>query len=650
VLCDRFTDATFAYQGGGRGFDTGVLAQLEGWVQQGSQPDLTLWFDLAPATAAQRRAAVRSPTASRRRTRPSSSACGRLRAALRRRAAALRAHRRAGRARRGLAAGAGRCRGPHVIIGEDGAWPLPWLAEPVRQALGRQRGHALLLHGSAGIGVLPFALVLAQSWLCEAGPPAGAGAGAGGPDHRPACGRCGSCRLVQAHLHPDLLVLLPEVQRRELNWLLVDDKPDGEDKRKPSKQLRIEEARAAVDWVTRTSSRGRGKVVLLHPGEALNAHAANALLKTLEEPPPGTRLLITAGDPALLLPTVRSRCQHLVLPAPDARQAADWLEAQGVAGAPVLLAGCSGRPLDALSLARHNVDAGAWARLPSAVASGQAAALAGWPVPLVLDALHKICHDAMARAAGADARFFPADAVPAHASLAALAGWQRELARAARHDEHPWNEALLIDALVTAGAAAMARAAPRTRRSRAALGYTAVMNDRVSTRAAGLGPLVSPATGASPVVLPVPVGTATPAPSGNTVAAPLAPLPGAPGAAAGAASTRPSVIQLGLSREGRAVRGLHAPAHRWRPVRADHARLPAGRRHLPAAVAARRPAALPGGRQGGLDHAGQRLGRAHPGRGRALSERREDAPAEDQDRGSAGHQHFLVQAHADPVI
>jgi dTMP kinase len=59
VVCDRFTDATFAYQGGGRGFDQAVLAQLEQWVQQGRQPDLTLWFDLAPAVAAARREAAR---------------------------------------------------------------------------------------------------------------------------------------------------------------------------------------------------------------------------------------------------------------------------------------------------------------------------------------------------------------------------------------------------------------------------------------------------------------------------------------------------------------------------------------------------------------------------------------------------------------
>jgi dTMP kinase len=61
VLCDRFTDATFAYQGGGRGFDRHVLAQLEVWVQQGRQPDLTLWFDIEPEVAAQRRAAARAP-------------------------------------------------------------------------------------------------------------------------------------------------------------------------------------------------------------------------------------------------------------------------------------------------------------------------------------------------------------------------------------------------------------------------------------------------------------------------------------------------------------------------------------------------------------------------------------------------------------
>jgi dTMP kinase len=61
VLCDRFTDASFAYQGGGRGFDAGVLSTLEGWVHRDLQPDLTFWFDLPAAVAAERRAAVRAP-------------------------------------------------------------------------------------------------------------------------------------------------------------------------------------------------------------------------------------------------------------------------------------------------------------------------------------------------------------------------------------------------------------------------------------------------------------------------------------------------------------------------------------------------------------------------------------------------------------
>jgi len=61
VLCDRFTDASFAYQGGGRGFDVSVLAELERWVHAGIQPDLTIWFDLDPAVASERRVAARAP-------------------------------------------------------------------------------------------------------------------------------------------------------------------------------------------------------------------------------------------------------------------------------------------------------------------------------------------------------------------------------------------------------------------------------------------------------------------------------------------------------------------------------------------------------------------------------------------------------------
>lgn len=85
VLCDRFTDASFAYQGGGRGFDWVRLQTLEAWVQSGRQPDLTVWFDLAPATAAARRAAAREPD---RFERQDTAFFERVRAAYARRAAA----------------------------------------------------------------------------------------------------------------------------------------------------------------------------------------------------------------------------------------------------------------------------------------------------------------------------------------------------------------------------------------------------------------------------------------------------------------------------------------------------------------------------------------------------------------------------------
>lgn len=357
-----------------------------------------------------------------------------------------------------------------AVIGPDGQVPLPWLAEPLTQALVHARGHAVLLHVAPGAGALSFALMMAQAWLCEAGAPGEAPAGAPGLGERVriACGRCPSCHLVQTHGHPDLRVQLPEQGRRSLGWLLPEDRSGGDDaKRKPSRQIRIDETRALIDWIYKTSTRGRGKIAVVHPATALNLHAANALLKTLEEPPAGTRWLLTAEDPTALLPTVRSRCQHLRLPLPPPSQARAWLDGQGVARAQALLAACSGRPLDALGLARSGVDAAAWAALPQALREAQAAAFSAWPVPQLLDALLKVCHDAMAVAHGAPPRFFPAASLTAVGPMAALSDWHRELLRVSRHAEHPWNEGLLLESLVGLGARALtpppARSAPRGR-------------------------------------------------------------------------------------------------------------------------------------------------------------------------------------------
>jgi DNA polymerase-3 subunit delta' len=307
------------------------------------------------------------------------------------------------------------------------------------------------LQAAAGNGALEFGVLWAQASLCEA--PAGS--------PRP-CGHCGSCKLVAARLHPDLFVLMPEDQRRLHGWPLSGDKPDGDDaKKKPSRQIRIDEVRGLIDWSQKTSARGRGKVALLHPADTMNMQAASALLKTLEEPPQGTLLLLTAADAAWLLPTVRSRCQLVVLPAPPLVQAGAWLAGQGVVRPEVLLAACNGRPLDALALAQAGVTADAWAALPRSVAQGHTAAMAGWPTPQAVDALQKLCHDAMARAVGGAPAYFPADSVPAGAALQALVDWNAELLRVARHAEHPWNDGLLLEALVGQGRHALAGAVGR---------------------------------------------------------------------------------------------------------------------------------------------------------------------------------------------
>jgi DNA polymerase-3 subunit delta' len=255
------------------------------------------------------------------------------------------------------------------------------------------------------------------------------------------------------------MLLMPEQQRREHEWPLSGDKPEGDSSKKPSRQIRVDEVRLLIDWVFKTSARGRGKVALLTPGEALNLQSANALLKTLEEPPPGTRLIITTPDPQRLLPTVRSRCQVLRLAEPGAAAAEAWLAGQGVDDPAVLLAACAGRPLDALALHTAGVRADTWRRLPEALARGQGTAVQGWPLPQLLDLLLKLCHDAMAVAGGAAPRYFVPGSVPAAASPQRLRAWSLELQRVARHASHPWNEGVLAEALV-AGASRALRPQP----------------------------------------------------------------------------------------------------------------------------------------------------------------------------------------------
>lgn len=324
--------------------------------------------------------------------------------------------------------------------------PAPWIEAQTRQLLAQQ-GHAWLLHGPSGLGQHRLALELARAWLCDR--PTAAGA----------CGECASCHAVEVRAHTDLCVLMPETIMLELGWPLGEKAQADidEKKRKPSKEIRVDALRDAVEFAQRTSGRGRGKVVLVYPAERMNAIAANALLKTLEEPAGDLRFVLASEAAHQLLPTIRSRClgHTMVWPAPA--EAAAWLQQQGVKPLEVeaLLRAAGGRPDDALGFAQAGLDPQAWSRLPKALARGDGSLLADWTPGQAVDALLKLCHDLLAVKAGAAPRFFGAADLPPAASFAALTEWSRELIRTARTVEHPFNAGLMLENLVSRARSAL---------------------------------------------------------------------------------------------------------------------------------------------------------------------------------------------------
>ena len=333
------------------------------------------------------------------------------------------------------------------MVGADGALPLPWIEPALAQIVRAAPAHAWLLHGPPGVGQFELAVTLAQRWLCESTQPL-----------TTPCGICASCRLVQSHSHPDLLVLVPEALQESLGWAAADgdsDSPARTSKAKPSKEIKVDAVREAVAFAQVTSARGRAKVIVVHPAQRMNAVSANTLLKTLEEPPGQARFVLSAGAIDALLPTVRSRCQSVALTLPPVSMAIDWLLGHGVSDAATMLGATGGQPQLALEWSREGVDATSWTRLPAAVRQGQSSALAAWPLPRVVDALQKLCHDAACMAAGASPRYFPRDVVPVGCDVQALVGWMAELRRVAEHAEHPWSAGLLIDSLVQQGQRAL---------------------------------------------------------------------------------------------------------------------------------------------------------------------------------------------------
>ena len=316
----------------------------------------------------------------------------------------------------------------------------PWIAAQTTRLLA-QRGHAWLLSGPSGLGQYSLAMGLARAWLCESTGPGGA------------CGHCGSCHAIDVRTHADLCVLMPETTMLELNWPLSEKAQSDLDdkKRKASKEIRVDAMRDAVEFSQRTSARGRGKVVMVFPAEQMNAITANALLKTLEEPPGDVKFVLASESVHQLLPTIRSRCLGHTMVWPESSAAIQWLKAMDVPDthAVSLLKAAGGRPDDVLALLASGRNPGDWADFPKAMQRGDVAFVKDWTAPQLIDGLHKLSHDLLASHSGAPPRFFNlADLRDHGVSLTRLSDWSHALSRARRSMEHPYNAGLMQEALV----------------------------------------------------------------------------------------------------------------------------------------------------------------------------------------------------------
>ena len=208
---------------------------------------------------------------------------------------------------------------------------LPWHAEATAQLrhawAAKRLPHAILVHGAEGLGKGSFAAWLACAVLCDTSADA----------ELNCCGVCTSCTLIKAGSHPDLYWVTPE-----------------EDKQ----QLSVDQVRAACEKLSRTSFRQGYKVAIVEPAHQMTPGAANSVLKTLEEPAPGSLLILLTSRPSGLLPTVRSRCQKLTIARPSTADAIAWLQQEtGKPVPPSLLAFSGGGPLRALQYAEGRFDA-----------------------------------------------------------------------------------------------------------------------------------------------------------------------------------------------------------------------------------------------------------------------------------------------------
>ena len=211
--------------------------------------------------------------------------------------------------------------------------PFPWQvaqwAQLCRAFAASQLAHAYLLSGSEGLGKSLFADSFARYALCLN--PISQGAVDGITESAVACGACSNCLKGGAGNHPDIIKIEPE---------------EG------SKNIKIDQIRWLSEFVIRSSHSGGAKVAIIAGAHLLNGNAANALLKTLEEPNDNTHLFLVSDHPGRLVATIRSRCQKLAFQAPSADIAAPWLlSIIGAGNVDSILEASDMRPLIALQLA-----------------------------------------------------------------------------------------------------------------------------------------------------------------------------------------------------------------------------------------------------------------------------------------------------------
>lgn len=283
-----------------------------------------------------------------------------------------------------------------------------------------------------GVGKLALAERFAQLLLCEKR----------GQGSTP-CGACEACRWFLADDHPDARFLEPEAFAKHR---IFGKDPEKEEDRKPSVQIRIEQARALADFLNLASYRGGRRIAIVCPAEDMNEATANSLLKGLEEPPAGAMFLLVSHRASALLPTIRSRCVPVPVPLPETKVALAWLEKQGVRDAARWLAFAGGAPLRALEYASGERGA-AIERALRLVASRDPAAFTAVAdrddLEPLAEVLQKIALDRAFGALCGRAKYSPALKGAAPQEARAWLAYARELGRHRLLARHPLNPRLL---------------------------------------------------------------------------------------------------------------------------------------------------------------------------------------------------------------